>query len=126
MDGLLESRAAAEGFDQFHGGSHGGEGGDPEDLRIVQVGDAVVLVFLEDGLQHGAGLIAVLGEDVSLADIVGPLPAGEGRPVEGYVADEIEWIQVSSHLFGQRFQKQAFLGQFVDHRLLAFGLLPAP
>jgi hypothetical protein len=70
-------------------------------------------------------LFAVFGEDVALADILRSLAAGEGWPVEGHVADEVEGIEVLSHLLGQRIKKQAFILQFFDDGLLALGSVPA-
>ena len=39
--------------------------------------------FVKQGIEHGAGLRAVLGEDVALPDVLGALAAGERRAVEG-------------------------------------------
>ena len=99
---LFRSRAAAELTDELDGGAHGGEGGDLQDAQVVKVGDAFVLVFLEQGLEHGAGLGAVFGEDVALADVVGALAPGERRLIEGDVADEVKGIEVFTDLLGQR------------------------
>ena len=92
---------------------------------IVEVDDAFVLVFLQQGFEHGAGLRAVLGEDVALADVVGPLAAGERRLVEGDVADEVEGIEVLADFLGERVERQAFGFQFLDDGLLALGGVPA-
>ena len=86
---------------------------------------AFVLILLQQGFQHGAGLRAVLGEDIALADVVGPLAAGERRLVEGHMADEVEGIEVLADFLEQRFEQQPFVGQFFDDGLLALGGFPA-
>ena len=58
--------------------------------------DAAVGVLVEQGLEHGAGLVAVLGEDVALLHLVGALAARERRLVEGDVADEVEGVVVAA------------------------------
>ena len=64
---------------------------------------------------------AVLGEHVALADVVGPLAAGERRLVEGDVADQVEGVEVLADFLGERFEQQPLARQFVDDRLLALG-----
>ena len=64
---------------------------------------------------------AVLREHVALADVLGPLAAGERRLVEGDVADEVERIEVLAHFLGERIERQALGFQFLDDRLLALG-----
>ena len=87
--------------------------------------DAFVLVLLQQGFEHGAGLRAVLGEDVALADVLGALAAGERRLVEGDVADQVEGVEVLADLLGQRVEQQALVGQLLDDGLLALGGVPA-
>ena len=125
MDGFLEAVSSAEGLEKFDRSTHGVKGGDLQNTRVVKVGDAFILVFLEQGFEHGAGLLAVLGEDVALADILRPLAPGERRLVEGHVADEIEGVEVLAHFLGQRIEQQAFVLQFFDDGLLALGSVPA-
>ena len=79
-----------------------------QDARIVEACDAFVLIFLEQGFQHRAGLRAVLGEDIALADILHALASGERRPIEGHVADEVEGVEVLADFLGQRFEQQPF------------------
>ena len=81
--------------------------------------------FCEQRVEHGAGLRAVLGEHVALADVLGPLAAGERRLVEGDVADQVERVEVLADLLGERLERQPFVFQFFDDRLLALGCLPA-
>ena len=108
-------------LDEFDRCAHGVERRNLQDVRIVEVGDAFVLVFLEQGFEHGAGLRAVLGEDIALADVVGALAAGERRLVEGHVADQVEGVEVLAHFLGQRVEQQTFALQFLDDGLLALG-----
>ena len=81
--------------------------------------------FCEQRFEHGAGLRAVLGEHVALADVLGPLAPGERRLVEGDMADEVEGVEVLADLLGQRIEQQALGGQFFDDGLLALGRVPA-
>ena len=94
-------------------------------LGSSRLSDAFVLVLLQQRFEHGAGLRAVLREDVALADVLGPLAAGERRLVEGDVADEVEGIEVLAHFLGERVERQALGFQFLDDRLLALGRFPA-
>ncbi len=125
VDGLLKAVSSAEFLEKFNRSTHGVKRGDLQDARIVKVSDAFVLVFLEQGFEHGAGLLAVLGEDIALADILRPLTPGERRLVEGHVADEVEGVEVLAHFLGQRIEQQAFILQFFDDGLLALGSVPA-
>ena len=59
------------------------------------------------------------------ADVVRALAARERRLVEGDVADEVEGIEVLADFFGQRVKRQAFVFEFLDDGLLAFGGFPA-
>ena len=63
--------------------------------------DAGVGVLVEQGVEDGAGLVAVLGEDVALPDVARAFAPGERRLVEGDVADEIEGVVVAADLLGQ-------------------------
>ena len=56
MYGALEIGAGAEAPDQFEGRPHGVEGRDLQDPRIVQIDDALILIFLEQRFEHGARL----------------------------------------------------------------------
>ncbi len=125
MDGFSKPVRPPKGLRSSIGVPMASNGSDLQDARIVEVGDAFVLVFLEQGFEHGAGLLAVLGEDVALADILGPLAPGERRLVEGHVADQVEGVEVLAHFLGQRIEQQAFVLQFLDDGLLALGAVPA-
>lgn len=119
MNSFLKTIPSAEFVEQFNRRAHGVEGRYFQDARIVAAGDAFVLVFLQQGFEHGARLRPIAGEHVALAP-------RERRLVEGHVADQVEWVEVFAHLFGQRIEQQALGGEFIDDRLLAFGALPAP
>ena len=82
------------------------EGRDLQDAWVVKIDDALVLVFLQQGVEHGAGLRAVFGEHVALADIVGALAAGERRLVKGDVADEVEGVEVLADFVGEWLERQ--------------------
>jgi len=55
MDSFLKAVPPAEGLEQFDRRAHGVERDKPQDARIVQAGNAFVLVFLQQGLEYGAG-----------------------------------------------------------------------
>ena len=100
MHGSLEACARAELLDQLEGRAHRVEGRDFQHLHIVQpADDAFVLVLGEQRFQHGAGLGAVLCEDVSFLDVVGAFAARQRWLVEGDVADEVEGVEIFAHLF---------------------------
>ena len=126
VDGLLEAGAAAELLDELDRRAHRVE---RRDLAGC-CGSSRSMTpsswyFCEQRFEHGAGLRAVLGEHVALADVLGPLAAGERRPVEGDVADEVEGIEVLADFLGQRVERQALVFQFLDDGLLALGGVPA-
>ena len=125
VDGVLEVGAGAELLDELNRRAHRVEGRDLKDAGVVEVEDAFVLVLRQQGFEDGAGLRAILGEDVALADIVGALAAGERRPVEGDVADQVEGIEILADFLGERVERQPFVGQFLDDGLLALGGVPA-
>ena len=100
-------------------------GANLKDPRIVEVDDAFVLVFLQQGFEHGAGLRAVLGEDIALADVLGALAAGERRLVEGDVADQVEGSRSLPTSSASGSSSKPSLVQFFDDGLLALGGVPA-
>ena len=104
VNSFLEAVPSAEGFQQFDGSPHGVERRNFQDVRIVEVGDTFVLVFLKQRFQHCAGLLALFGEDIALAGILHALSSGERRLIERHVADEVEGVEVLSHFLGQRFE----------------------
>ena len=111
VDGVLEIRARAELLDELERRAHRVERRNLKNARVVEVDDALVLVLLQQRFEHGAGLRAVLGEDVALADVVGALAAGERRLVEGDVADEVEGVEVLADFLGERVERQPFVRQ---------------
>lgn len=124
VHGLFKAGTSTKRFEQFDRRTHGIELRNLENLRIVQAGDAFVLILLEQGFQYGAGLLAVLGEDIPLADIVRPFPSRQRRLIEGHMADEVEGIEIFPHFIGQWFEQQPFLFQLLDDGLLALGAVP--
>ena len=98
---------------------------DLQDAGVAEIDDSVVLVLLQQGVEHGTGLRAVLGEDVPLADVLGPLAASQRRAAVGDMADQVERVEVRVDFVGERLEAQALLFQLVDDRLLAVGCLPA-
>ena len=53
------------------------EGRDPQHVGVVEIEHALVGIFGEQRIEHGAGLRPVFREHVALLDILGPLAAGE-------------------------------------------------
>ena len=65
VDGLFEGGFAAEGVDQFDQGAELVQRRDLEYVGVVEVEHAFVGVFGQQGVEDGAGLVAVLGEYVA-------------------------------------------------------------
>ena len=63
----------------------------------------------------------VLGEHVTLLDVLGPLAAREGLGVKGDVADQVERIEVLAKFVGDGVEGQPFGLQLLDDGLLALG-----
>ncbi len=88
--------------------------------------DAFVGVLVEQRLEDARAFVAVLGEVVALAHVVGALTAGERRLIEGDVADEVEGVESClTYVLGERLEEDALLVELVDDRLLAVGWPPA-
>ena len=102
-----------------------GEGRDLQHVGVVEIEHALVGVFGQQRIEHGAGLRPVFREHVALLDVLGPLAAGERLLVEGDVADEVEGIEVLAQFLGDGIERQALGLQFLDDRLLALRRLPA-
>lgn len=66
------------------------------DLELADIGIAV-----EQGLEHGAGFLAVLAEDILGQNFRGALLAGERRLALGDVANEVEGIELIDAAFRQ-------------------------
>jgi hypothetical protein len=54
-------------------------------LRVFDVGNAVVRVFIQQGFEDGAGFLAVFAEIVPFLDVVSAFPPAQRRLVEGYM-----------------------------------------
>ena len=124
VDGLLEAALAAERVDELHDAAHRAERGDLQHVGVVEIENALVLIFGEQRIEHGAGLAAVFGEHVALLDVLGPLAARQRWAIEGHMADEIEGIEVLAKFLGDGIERQALGLQFLDDRLLALGTFP--
>src|ERR1035441_10560775 len=119
MDGALEIGAGAEVLDELERRAHDVERRDLENPRVIEIDDTLILVFLQQRLKHGAGLRSVFGEDVALADVVGALAAGQRRPVEGHMTDEVESVEVLAGFLNEWVQGEPFGFEFLDDGLLA-------
>lgn len=56
MDGFLEAVAAAEGFQQLDRGTHRVKRRESQDARVVEAGDSLVLVLLQQRFEDGPRL----------------------------------------------------------------------
>jgi hypothetical protein len=121
---ILEIGAGSELSDELKRRSHGIERGNLQHAWIVQVDRALILIFLQQRLQHGPCLRTVPGKDIALTNVIGAFPPGQRRLIERYMANQVERIQVLAQFIGQRVQRQPFGFQFVDNGLLAVGGLP--
>src|SRR5215475_768372 len=100
MHSALKVSARAEVFDELRHRTHAGEGGDLQQARVSETGDyAVVLIFVQQGFEHGTGLWAVLGEHIALAHVGHAVTAGERWLVKGDVADEVKGVQIFPDFF---------------------------
>jgi hypothetical protein len=111
LNGLFKTLLAAKGPHQFHHTPHGSKGRDAQHIRIIEVQNALIRVFLKQRIQHGTRLRAVFREDVALAHILGPLAPGQWLAVKGDVADQVEGVQVLAKLIGNGVKRQALGGQ---------------
>ena len=124
MEGREVVGFAAEQVDDFHRRAKGGERIDLEDVERLEALEAGIGILVEQGFEHGAGLVAVAGEDVATAHLGHALAAGARRPVKGHVADQVEGIVVGTDLLGQFVKEDAARGQLFDHGLFALGRVP--
>jgi hypothetical protein len=111
--------SASEASYELDGGSKFGERVELDHLDGAERTGALVGVLVEQGGDDLAGLVAVLGGYVALADVLDPLPAGEGRLVEGHVADQVERVEVLAGRVFERFEQDTSFEQLVDDGLLA-------
>ena len=102
MDGVLKVGDGAELLDELHRRAHGVERRDLEHTWVVEADDALILILLEQGLKDRSGLWPVLREHVAFPDVCRSFLAGQRRPVECDVANQIEWIKISA--LGQKIE----------------------
>jgi hypothetical protein len=125
MDGFLETLLAAERVDELEDATHIGERSHLQHVGVVEVEHAFVAIFFEQRVEHGAGLWPIFGEHVALLDVLGPFAARQRLLVEGYVADQIEGVEVLAEFVGDGVEREALNFQFFDDRLLALGRFPS-
>lgn len=114
----------AEEFDDLHGRAVSGERVHLENLQRLNTGDAAVGIFLQQCVEDGAGLVAILGEDVALFHLFGALLPRERRGVESNMADEIERVVVAAHLLGEFIEEDSLGGEFLQDGLLLLSVIP--
>ena len=106
-------------------GAEFGERQDAQHLRVIKIQHPFVGVFGEQGVEHGAGLLAVCGEHVTLPDVFGTLAAGQRLGVKGHMANQVERVKVLAKFLGDSVERQPLGLQFLNNGLLAFGHFPA-
>jgi|GEM_PF-7010371 len=114
-----------ERVNELDDAAHRAEQGDLQHVGVVEIEHALVLIFGEQRIEHGAGLAAEFGEHVAFLDVLGPLAARQWGAIEGHMADEIEGIEVFAKFLGDGIERQALGLQLLDDRLLALGTFPA-
>ena len=93
MDGVFEPFPRTEFLDELDGCPHGIERGNFQNPDVIESGDnAFILIFCQQGFQHGTGLRAVLGEHIALAHVIGPVAARQRRLVEGDMSNQVEGV----------------------------------
>ncbi len=125
MYGLLVILPRSEFLDQLHWCPHGSEGRYLEHLRVIEIKDTLILVFLEERFEHCAGLSTVFGEHVALAHVFSTFSARKRRLIESNMADKVERIEVFPDFLGQQIQRQLLLLQLLDNSLFPLGCGPA-
>ena len=66
-----------------------------EHRRVLEIGEPLIGVFVEERIEDSTAVFAVFGEVISLAHILGPFTARQWGLVESDVADEIEGVVVA-------------------------------
>ena len=94
VDGPLKALPVAERLDELHWRSERRKRGDAKHVGVIEIKHALVGIFGEQRVEHGAGLWTVFREHIALLDVFGALAPGERFSVEGDVADQIEGIEV--------------------------------
>src|SRR5699024_1351109 len=115
----------AKGVDKLDGRAELVQRRNLEHVGIIKVEHAFVGVFGQQGIEDGAGLLAITVEYVALLDVVGAFLAGQRFGVEGDVAGQIEGVQILGQLVDDGVERQALVFQFFEQGLLALGLVPA-
>lgn len=78
---------------------------DLEDFEGLHTPNASIGILLEQGIEHLAGLIAILGEDISLPYFVGSLAACEWGLIKGDMTNEIKRVKAQTNLLSEFLQK---------------------
>ena len=101
------------------------QGRDAQHGGVIEAKYALVRIFGQQCVKHGARPVTVLVEHVALLEVVGPFTPGQRFGVEGDMADEVERIEILVQLGAHQFKRQTHLVELVENGLLAFGRVPA-
>src|SRR5690554_3058950 len=93
LHGFQESGLSAKGADDLARRADAVERVEGENLDVFDALDAGIGVLVEQGVEYGASLLAVAGEDIALANLLGALLARQRGAVEGDMADEVEGVE---------------------------------
>jgi hypothetical protein len=92
---------AAEEIDDFNRRAERPDRVDFEDLERLDALEADVSVFVEQRFEHGVRLVAIPGEHIAFAHLLGPLTARERWLVECDMADEAKGVVVPTDLLSK-------------------------
>ena len=93
--------------------------------KVLNIVNALVHVFIEEGGEDFLCDVGVLIEEASFFHMIDALGFGQRRLVIGDVTDEVKVVNVLlSREFAQGLKENAALKQGVDNRLFLFGVVP--
>ncbi len=78
---------------------------DLEDFERLHTLNTSIGIFLKQGIEHRAGLLAILRKDVALPYVFGPLAAGTGGPIKSDMTNEIKRVEPQTNLLSEFLQK---------------------
>jgi hypothetical protein len=101
--------------------SHLSERGDAQHFRVTQIDHALVLVLVQQGLQHGARDFAILRKVTVLANLIRPLSPRQRPLVVRDVKDQVERIEVLANFSSEVVENDAVLFELFDNSTLSVG-----
>ena len=111
-------------MNDFDRRAEGGQRVNFQNIEGLDAPDTAVGVLLQQRLENGPCLLAILGEDMALLHAIGSFAAGQGRLVEGDMADEVEGVIVATNLLGKFVEENPLTGKLFDNGLLSLSAVP--